>query len=801
MKLVSCHIDNFGKISNLDMDFSDRITVINQPNAWGKSTLAAFIKVMFYGFDARKDPNAPARERELHRPWQGGTYGGELVFALNNRTYRVSRTFGRTEKDDQFHIYDCSTNLESVDFTSNLGEELFDLDATSFRRSVFIAQNDCLSQTSDGINAKLGNLVENTNDINNYESAQTALKNLLNQMSPTRATGSIKKNRNYLTQIEQELRSFDAAETAMTELQEKVSEAEAKKAALSEERDSFATQLQLASEESRRKEQQRNYLALCEDHSKKLESLLVFTEEFPYGFPEEQTISGQLQKARRLEELAGDVAHLKLTEDEEARDEKLSQLFSDRLPTDKEIDGILAIRKTVAPLKEARSQIQSELSEREKECLQDSIEPMSHMPKTPVIVVLGLLTAVLGIAVEAYGLFGAGGQPYAIPLVVAGIVVFFVGLNLFLFGLQKKRKNLKQLAADQLQWEERRKRQQIEVTELQVQEEQKSGEIRVACQKTEAFLQEFGITVAEDDYSEALYDLKNKLHEYLRIKEKRQQYSSARYAWNELRKELLDFGRSIGWEFGEDITTALTQVKTELAKYQAAKASVDASLARVNEFEQRTDMASLLSETHFRYSLEEINEQIHWLDDEIESVRTSIEQYNRQMEDLQEQLDLRDEKQEEHDTLEEALWAQQEKYEVLAETQGLLATARERFTSRYMAPISIAFRRYYELLLDQAQTKDWVIDANISFRRREQGELRDVRTFSAGSQDLIGICMRLALVEAMYPAEKPFLVLDDPFVNLDEAKTAQGMTLLNAVSMEYQVIYFTCHSSRKPDVY
>lgn len=72
-----------------------------------------------------------------------------------------------------------------------------------------------------------------------------------------------------------------------------------------------------------------------------------------------------------------------------------------------------------------------------------------------------------------------------------------------------------------------------------------------------------------------------------------------------------------------------------------------------------------------------------------------------------------------------------------------------------------------------------------------------MRTMSAGYKDLIGICMRFALVDAMYPLEKPFLILDDPFVNLDDEKLARGRRLLAVLSQDYQVIYFTCHGSRE----
>ena len=44
MKLLACHIDNFGKLCDVDLQFSDGLNVINESNAWGKSTLAAFLK-------------------------------------------------------------------------------------------------------------------------------------------------------------------------------------------------------------------------------------------------------------------------------------------------------------------------------------------------------------------------------------------------------------------------------------------------------------------------------------------------------------------------------------------------------------------------------------------------------------------------------------------------------------------------------------------------------------------------------------------------------------------------------------
>lgn len=85
MKLRSCHIDNFGKLSDLHLEFQDGVNLFHEPNAWGKSTLAAFLRVMFYGFDSKRESGLFDKERVVFRPWQGGTYGGELDFSYQGK--------------------------------------------------------------------------------------------------------------------------------------------------------------------------------------------------------------------------------------------------------------------------------------------------------------------------------------------------------------------------------------------------------------------------------------------------------------------------------------------------------------------------------------------------------------------------------------------------------------------------------------------------------------------------------------------------------------------------------------------
>ena len=71
------------------------------------------------------------------------------------------------------------------------------------------------------------------------------------------------------------------------------------------------------------------------------------------------------------------------------------------------------------------------------------------------------------------------------------------------------------------------------------------------------------------------------------------------------------------------------------------------------------------------------------------------------------------------------------------------------------------------------------------------------RFLSAGQRSVCALCFRLALMENMYGAEKPFLVLDDPFAELDEGHFEKTAKTLTALAKDVQIIYFCCHASRK----
>ena len=103
---------SFGRFQNRELPLSPGVNLIEAPNEAGKSTLAAFISGMLYGFfrrDVKKRLYAPAFERYL--PWDNpGRYFGALTILHEGAEYRLERNFLK----DEVKLYDAATGRDET---------------------------------------------------------------------------------------------------------------------------------------------------------------------------------------------------------------------------------------------------------------------------------------------------------------------------------------------------------------------------------------------------------------------------------------------------------------------------------------------------------------------------------------------------------------------------------------------------------------------------------------------------------------------------------------------------------------
>ena len=82
-------------------------------------------------------------------------------------------------------------------------------------------------------------------------------------------------------------------------------------------------------------------------------------------------------------------------------------------------------------------------------------------------------------------------------------------------------------------------------------------------------------------------------------------------------------------------------------------------------------------------------------------------------------------------------------------------------------------------------------DLGIKVFAPERDDWVDVSSLSQGTLDLVYLAARIGLVRLVTGDRRPPLVLDDPFVTLDDARAERALALLKEISTDFQVIYLT----------
>ena len=337
MKLISCHIENFGRLHRLDCSFSDGLNMICRENGWGKSTFAAFLCAMLYGLPAARKKSPEDNERHRYRPWQGGAYGGRLTFEAYGKRYEITRMFGSRESEDEFELRDLDTNIPCFDYSTGIGEELFCMDRDSFVRTVYTRQQDCVTAATDDINALIGNLTDTAGDMGCYEDAMKRLHEAANRLSPKRQTGSIRRR-------EEEIKRLEREASASEEIREQTRKfSERHQGALREAVSLEAELRDLEAQMERIRQKEENARLKAEKESaaageRQIRDRLLRTLEqrrekaaraaslFPGRIPSREEVEECLKKCRQMERLEDRMEDMMLSEEEQNRLTELEEI-------------------------------------------------------------------------------------------------------------------------------------------------------------------------------------------------------------------------------------------------------------------------------------------------------------------------------------------------------------------------------------------------------------------------------------------------------------------------------------------
>jgi len=141
MKLTLLHILSFGGLNNYDIRLYDGVNVLLGPNESGKSSVAMFIKFIFYGLSS-KAARGEASERDRYVSRLTGQAAGYLLLETDGGTeYRVERailTSDNAPARERVRIINRATG-ETVT-GQNPGEYFFGIGEDVFMNTCFVGQ-------------------------------------------------------------------------------------------------------------------------------------------------------------------------------------------------------------------------------------------------------------------------------------------------------------------------------------------------------------------------------------------------------------------------------------------------------------------------------------------------------------------------------------------------------------------------------------------------------------------------------------------------------------------------------------
>ncbi len=222
MKLNKIYISAFGKLKDFTLELGNGLNVIFGNNEDGKSTVAAFIKAMFYG-TGRNSKNLADSTRLKYTPWDNSAMGGRIFFEHEGKKYCLEREFRKSDSTDRITLTDLDSG-KTLDTGENVGQQFFGLSSAAFERSLFIGNGDFIKDdaAASEINGKLSNIALTGSEDISFKKVEKNILDTRNKLiSKNGKSGSYNDDLQALTDLNSRLEKAQNDATLKSQLNEK----------------------------------------------------------------------------------------------------------------------------------------------------------------------------------------------------------------------------------------------------------------------------------------------------------------------------------------------------------------------------------------------------------------------------------------------------------------------------------------------------------------------------------------------------------------------------------------------------
>ncbi len=834
MRLLRLHVENFGTLRDYRMDFGDALNVLHEENGWGKTTLAVFIKAMLYGLPATTKRSLDENERKKYTPWQGGAFGGSLEFSCGAGDFRIERFFGAKEAEDSFALYDLRTNMESRTFTANVGEELFGIDADAFERTVYLSQRTAPKGDSSSIAARLGNLLDDVDDIGSYDDAIAALEKRRKHYVLSGGRGRVADLERELLEVRTELEELKRERDTLNAREAEALQKSEHIARVSQELQGVRAAVLRASH-TEQKNRMLEELRALDERKKALEQMLHGQHPSDGALEEQRELLRQLQGAR---------ARLEAISDKPITPERTRLLTAqayasspkeEMLPKLERANGewrdlcgeeaLLRASMGASRRFERGVPTDEELAaaRRVLESTQKNADDAPAKARTSLAFAWALRIA--GVCCTALGILFLPALIVGIVLLIASAIELAVSC---VRTARRSKENEARAAAeaarrqnalqsvrtllrrygvqdadptrglDELSYLVRAYREELDAAR---ESKTRLAEIGERKKQVISFLRTgfrlYGVELNEkNDYRDEAEALKQDVACFARAVRdegtRRRARAEAESRCRELKERMRPFLELYDPEKKYAVSELLRLVDSREQEYRR----VCADTARKSR-----ELSAFIREKGLDAG--EVHESERALREREQSLQGALTRWQRehstllsQIENLSQRVDLIPEVEARIVALSEELEEARVNSRTVELTKQYLETAKTALSTRYLDDMQTSFEHFLAILTEGAPPES-VMDASFDVSLRAAGKTRSMESFSRGWRDAVQFCVRLSLADALCrDGERPFLLLDDPFVNLDDDRLAAAKRLLTVLSERYQILHMVCHADR-----
>ncbi len=239
---------------------------------------------------------------------------------------------------------------------------------------------------------------------------------------------------------------------------------------------------------------------------------------------------------------------------------------------------------------------------------------------------------------------------------------------------------------------------------------------------------------------------------------------------------------------GEDVLLQAKTLLEDVENYNKAKEKKTEQIERKDTFIKENGLEGFVptdvegKEEELRQKHEEKNAELARLEGEINQ--------------NEEEISKKDSLNEEIVKNNEIIKDYKERIRIARFALSLLQKAEEDMEKTYISPIKDSFSTYASKICEKIGA-NVSMDYDYEIKYEIEGQLRESKNLSDGERTIMMLALRFAIMDAMYKDHDSFIVLDDPFESLDKENLPKAKELLQALSKDWQIIYFTCHESRE----